>query len=79
MSAPVCGTCYEDTVAITGISWDGEPYALCLPCADYYGVMGRVCVVCGVRNGADICEDCEDAKGRWEDLRLDDYGRLIKH
>ena len=45
------------------------------------------CLVCGVAiydgghtigPGQYVCIDCETAKGGWEDIRLDDYGRLIK-
>ena len=25
-----------------------------------------------------VCPDCENAKGGWEDVRLNDYGQLIK-
>lgn len=46
------------------------------------------CYVCGARSPWPehiviapeqvVCPDCENAKGNWEDPRLDDYGRLIK-
>lgn len=49
---------------------------------------GRVqCLVCGayspwenthISEDTVVCPDCENAKGGWEDPRLDEYGRLVK-
>ncbi len=77
MSA-LCGECYSEPARVVGFTWESEPYTLGVECAEYYGVAGGNCQVCGEYTSATVCQGCESAKGNWEDTRLDDYGRLIK-
>ena len=36
--APFCTECYSEPVMVSGTNWTGEPYALCIGCAEYYVV-----------------------------------------
>lgn len=53
--------------------WVSEAPSACWVCGSFLDGAGIK-----IGAGAQVCIDCEEAKGKWEDPRLDEYGRLLK-